>query len=80
MASLKIYNPEQTKCLTTPNDLDPLYHSRPATRCKFVRQGDTFHLLVYLTTQCEVHFLRVSADHLYHAANAFVKAQQVSHS
>ncbi|MBY7839636.1 hypothetical protein KW460_21655 [Vibrio fluvialis] len=80
MASLEIYNPQETKYLTSSMSLEPLHHSRPATRVRFVRQGDTFHLLVYLHTDAGTPFLHVPAEHLYHAANAFVKAQMLSRS
>ncbi len=80
MASLKIYNPQETKCLTSSMSLESLHHSRPATRVRFVRQGNTFHLVVYLHNDAGSPFLHVPAEHLYRAANRFVKEQQLTRS
>lgn len=71
MASLEIYTPEKTTSLSlSPFRL--LQLSRPTTHCKFVRQGDTVHLLVYLNTHAETPFLRVHAGSLYRAAKVFL--------
>lgn len=76
MASLEIYTPEKTLSLSAFSATRLLQIARPTTKCKFVRQGDTVHLLVFLNDFSGVPFLRVPADALYRAAKRFVVNEQ----
>ncbi|PMH66748.1 hypothetical protein BCU23_21605 [Vibrio splendidus] len=71
MFDAELYTPEKTTSLSLP-PFRLLQLSRPTTRCKFVRQGDSVHLLIYLHRHADIPFLRVPADSLYRAARAFI--------
>ncbi|QIA63315.1 hypothetical protein GT360_07220 [Vibrio astriarenae] len=68
MAALDFSLPENTASLDSLTDIQLLQRSFPTTKCRFVRQGDIVHLLVYLNAYCDVPFLRVSTDVLYDEA------------
>nr|PME45182.1 hypothetical protein BCV36_02270 [Vibrio cyclitrophicus]PME54061.1 hypothetical protein BCV37_22870 [Vibrio cyclitrophicus] len=75
MFDAELYTPEKTTSLSLP-PLRLLQLSRPTTYCKFVRQGENVHLLVYLNTHAEIPFLRVPADSLYRAARSFIRNEK----
>ncbi len=72
MASVELYNPQESKSSSALSTLQLLQLTRPSYKCRFVRQGDTFHLLVYLNQHAKVPFLRVPADSLYQSAMEFI--------
>ncbi|MCW8336370.1 hypothetical protein [Vibrio paucivorans] len=75
MDSLKVFDPYDTTSLTLFSPLALLKASRPTTKCRFVRHGDTVHLLVFMNHTSDVPFLRLPADSLYKAAKAFMSAE-----
>lgn len=70
--AIQIFDSNQTVSLSTFSPMRLLQLSRPTTKCKFVRQGDTIHLLVFMNDFSDVPFLRISADSLYRAARSFM--------
>ncbi|MFW7525320.1 hypothetical protein ACODM8_14455 [Vibrio ostreicida] len=72
MASVELYNPQEPTPSSALSNLQLLQLTRPSYKCRFVRQGDTFHLLVYLNQHAKIPFLRVPADSLYQSALEFI--------
>ncbi|HHI5024605.1 TPA: hypothetical protein ACP5VK_003682 [Vibrio parahaemolyticus] len=69
---IEIFNSNHTVSLNTLSPMRLLQLSRPTTKCKFVRYGDTVQLLVFLNDYSEFPFLRIPADALYNAVKRYV--------
>ncbi len=76
MESVNVYSPNSTASLSTLKARQLLQLSRPTHHCKFVRQGDIVHLLVYLNGDYQLPFLRVPISSLHRAAKGFIEYEK----
>jgi len=76
MASAEIYNPQQNTAFPALSSYELLQLTRPSSKCRFVRQGDTFHLLVFINEDANLPLLRIPAESIYHAMRGFQAHEQ----
>ncbi|MDN3610038.1 hypothetical protein ACFFUP_16035 [Vibrio ostreicida] len=76
MASVELYNPQEPQSPQALSTLQLLQLTRPSCKCRFVRQGDTFHLLVFINEDSNVPILRVPVESIYYAMKGFQANEQ----
>ncbi|HCG9302871.1 TPA: hypothetical protein NJ693_003631 [Vibrio parahaemolyticus] len=71
MALVSQFAPNSSDTNPVFSELEVLQRTRPTYKTRFVKRGDEFHLLVYVNSDQELPFVRISSDVLIQAAKAY---------